>query len=133
METTPTAAALFMVEVRVRDLGRSLDWYGRTLGLRPRLVDEPGGFALLDAGPAAVALKAGGEAPADRRGVRLTFRVADVEAERARIAELGVAVSEPIVNEAEGFREVRLADPDGTPITLFAWDRGPQADSTGST
>ena len=42
-----------------------------------------------------------------------------IAAERERLAGLGVAVG-PITESAEGYREVRLADPDGTPIHLFS-------------
>ena len=41
-------------------------------------------------------------------------------AERERLVGLGVAVS-AVSGSEEGYREVRLADPDGTPIRLFSW------------
>jgi hypothetical protein len=37
------------------------------------------------------------------------------------LIELGVEVSVPFDNRAEGYREIRLHDPDGNSLTLFAW------------
>lgn len=107
---------LFMVEVRAADWPGVVSWYRDVLGLPVLLVDEEGRFALLDAGPGHVAIKEGGGA---RGAVRLVFRVKDVENERARLRALGVAVGEVVVNPSEGYREVRLDDPEGTPIRLF--------------
>jgi len=108
---------LFMVEVRVADLDASRRWYVDLLGLRPALDDPGGRFVLLEAGGGRVALKEG-PAIGGRGAVRLVFRVGDVEAERARLIGLGVAVG-GVTASPEGYREVRLADPDGTPIHLF--------------
>ncbi len=114
---------LFMAEVVVADRAASARWYVDVLGLRPILDDPAGGFVLLGSGAGRVALKGGPTAPG-RGAVRLVFRVADVDAERARLVGLGVAVS-GATESAEGYREVRLADPDGTPIRLFSWS-GPR-------
>ena len=107
-----------MVEVRVVDRAASARWYGEVLGLRPILDDPAGGFLLMAAGPGRVALKEG-PAAGGRGAVRLIFRVGDVDAERARLAGMGVEVS-GVSESAEGYREARLADPDGTPIHLFS-------------
>ena len=108
---------LFMAEVRVADLAASRRWYVDALGLRPILEDPAGRFLLLEAGGGRVALKQG--ATAEGRGaVRLIFRVGDVAAELTRLVGLGVAAG-PVTSSPEGYREVRLADPDGTPIHLF--------------
>ncbi len=114
---------LFLAEVRVADWAASARWYSEVLGLRPTLEDPEHRYSLLEAGPGRLALKEG-PAVADRGAVRLVFRVGDVDAERARLAGLGVAVS-AATEGAEGYREVRLADPDGTPIHLFAWVERP--------
>jgi catechol 2,3-dioxygenase-like lactoylglutathione lyase family enzyme len=111
----------FMVEVRVVDWPRALGWYRRTLGLAVRLEDVPRQFALLDAGPVVLALKGGATPGEPREAARLVFEVEDVDAECARILGLGVAVGEPIEGREEGYREVRFADLDGTPIHLFSW------------
>jgi predicted enzyme related to lactoylglutathione lyase len=110
---------LFMIEIRLADWAASSRWYVEVFGLRVLLVDEARRFLLLGAGSCRVALKAG-SAFSDRRAVRLIFQVPDVDAERARLLGLGVAVSEPTESD-EGYREVRLTDPEGTPIHLFSW------------
>jgi predicted enzyme related to lactoylglutathione lyase len=116
-----SAASLYMTELPVADWPGLVRWYAETLGLRLALRDEENRFALLEAGRGRLALKqsaeAGGGGAAGR--VRLVFLVEDVEAEKARLAALGVAVSEPRENQRESYREVRLTDPEGTPITLF--------------
>ena len=122
-------AELDFVEIQVADLARSVAWFVAALGLRVVLDDPPGRFALLEAGPVRLALKGGGPG-GDRDAIRLVFRVADVDAERARLLALGVVVGEPITNPAEGYRAVRLADPDGTQIRLFSWDPAARALST---
>ena len=85
-------------------------------------IEEPTqSFALLRAGPVRIALKGADDATPPRGTVSLVFEVADLDAERHRLAALGEAVGTPIENAREGYREVRLTDPDGTPIRLFAW------------
>ena len=113
---------LFMVEVRVADWARTSRWYVDVLGLRPVLDDPEGRFLLLEAGSGRVALKEG-QGTGDRGAVRLIFRVEDVDSERTRLVGLGVEVGEAS-ESAEGYREVRLADPEGTPIRLFSWVEG---------
>lgn len=44
-----------------------------------------------------------------------------MDLERQRLIELGVEVSVPFDNREEGYREIRLHDPDGNSLTLFAW------------
>jgi len=115
---------LFMVEVRVADWAVSARWYSEILGLRPMLEDRAGRFLLLEAGPGRVAIKEGPPV-ADWGAVRLVFRVEDVDGERARLVGLGVAVG-TVTESPEGYREARLADPDGTPIHLFSTVAGPR-------
>ena len=110
-----------MVEVRVTNLAQSLAFYVKVLGLAIRLHDLAGGFALLGDGPAHVALKVGVASGMDRGSMRLVFEVADLDAERARIQEHGIEISEIVENRAESYREARLHDPDGTLISFFAW------------
>ena len=117
-ETRPTIE-LFMVEVRVADWASSSRWYVDVLGLRPVLEDRGRRFSLLEAGSARVALKEG-PALEGRGAVRLIFKVGDVDEARARLVALGVEVT-PTTESAEGYREARLLDPEGTPIRLFSW------------
>jgi catechol 2,3-dioxygenase-like lactoylglutathione lyase family enzyme len=106
---------LYFVELRVSDWAASVAWYRDVLGLRPILLDEAGSFALLDAGGARVALKAGLPRPG---GVMLAMEVGDLD---GWLARLGALVEGPPQTSAEGYRRARLLDPDGYEIVLFEW------------
>ena len=114
---------LFMIELEVDDWPGLVRWYEETLGLRVVHRDESGRFVLFAAGAGRLALKQSPVSMLAQNHVRLAFRVSDVDAERARLLALGVLVSAPVDNPREPYREVRLADPEGLPITLFAWTR----------
>lgn len=115
------AMDLFMVEVRVADARRAAAWYASTLGLNILLDDPARGFVLLDAGRCRVALK---EGPAGgREAIRLVFEVADLDEEAARLRSVGIAIDGPTADVEERYRSLRLRDPDGTTIVLFAWSR----------
>ena len=53
--------------------------------------------------------------------VRLVFQVNDLDGERRRLIEQGVAVGDLVENHEEGYREARLQDPEGHSLRLFAW------------
>ncbi len=113
---------LFLTEIKVTDWPRAVRWYVEILGLRVVLSDPGSRYALLAAGSGRLALKGDDDgAEINREAVRLVFQVEDAEAERARLAELGVAVGPLRLIPRESYREIRLADPEGTPITLFSW------------
>jgi catechol 2,3-dioxygenase-like lactoylglutathione lyase family enzyme len=114
---------LFMTVIKVSDWAASLAWYVDTLGLLPVLTDSEHKFALLAAGNGWLAIQ---EEPAPRAtdatgGARLVFLAPDIDGERDRLIGRGTEVSTPIENAIEGYREIRLHDPDGTPLTLFSW------------
>lgn len=114
---------LFMTELHVVDPEPMARWYAEVLGLRIVLRDVSKGFVLLEApGGGRLALKRSEE---QGRGCRLVFQVEDPDADRVRLQALGVSVGEPNENTEEHYREVRLSDPEGTPITLFAWSGRP--------
>ena len=58
--------------------------------------------------------------------VRLIFQVADLDETRRGLVGQGVEVTEPTESD-EGYREIRLRDPEGTPIHLFSWVVGCQS------
>ncbi len=120
---SPDGLELFMTEVRVFDWAKTLAWYVEVLGLKVLVRDEPNGFALLGAGQGRLALRRSMATCEAINHARLVFRVADVDAERARLLAAGVPVTVPVENERESYREVRLTDPEGTGITLFTWSR----------
>ncbi len=119
---TDRAMNLFMTEITVRDLHRAVTWYVETLRLQVEMVDELRGFALLAAGAGKLALKQN-KRP-NGSGVRLVFEVADIDEEVRRLRGQVLDLPE-VVDDAEGFRSLRLKDADGTPITLFAWSEKP--------
>jgi predicted enzyme related to lactoylglutathione lyase len=118
--TPPSGIALFTTEIKVTDWLKMVRWYVEILGLRLAQDDPANQYALLEAGPGRLALKGNSSTGLPPTGVRLVFQVADVDAERDRLARLDVAVSPP-EDSPEGYRAIRLSDPEGTPITLFCW------------
>ena len=115
--------AYFMTEVRTDNWQRSVAWYRETLGSRVVFEDPVGRFALLEvAGGGRVAIKEKAVARGERGAVRLVFEVEDVDIWQKDLIARRVDFEGPITS-AEGYRELTLVDPDGTPIGLFAWSR----------
>jgi predicted enzyme related to lactoylglutathione lyase len=121
--TDPNRLDLFMTVMKIANWSAIVPWYIDTLGLVPVLLDAEHEFAFLAAGNGRLGLQGTKTARAvdERSKVRLVFQVRDVDAERLRLIERGVVVSMPIDNRKEGYREVRLHDPEGNTLTLFAW------------
>jgi catechol 2,3-dioxygenase-like lactoylglutathione lyase family enzyme len=119
----PPRIELFMTVIRVARWPATVRWYIDTLGLRPLVLDSAHEFALLSAGGGRVGLQGVKEAHlASARGrVRLVFQVGDLDRERRRLIDNGIAVDEPIDNHAEGYREIRFQDPEGYSLRFFAW------------
>ena len=116
---------LFLTEIKVTDWPVAVRWYVEILGLRVVLSDPESCYALLAAGNGRLALKGDDEAGPGREVVRLVFQVEDAKAERERLVGLGVEVGPTREIPRESYREIRLADPEGTPITLFSWFEDP--------
>ncbi len=114
---------LFMTVVRVTEWSTIVPWYIDTLGMVPILIDAEHEFALLAAGDGRLGFKGikSNCTVHERTKVRFVFQVDDVDRERQRLVDLGVIVSAPFDNRDEGFREVRLHDPEGNSSTMFAW------------
>jgi len=113
-----------MIQLRVNDWPACVAWYGDVLGLKTLMIDEQGGFALMEAGGAKLAIKARPSAePIVASDSSIVFEVDDLEGERHRLKRLGVEIGTIIENPAEGFRECRFADPGGNAVTIFAWNR----------
>jgi predicted enzyme related to lactoylglutathione lyase len=114
---------LFMTVVRVTEWSTIVRWYIDTLGMVPILIDAEHEFALLAAGQGRLGFKGlkSNCTVHERTKVRFVFQVADVDRERERLATIGVVVSFPFDNQDEGFREVRLHDPEGNSLTMFSW------------
>jgi predicted enzyme related to lactoylglutathione lyase len=121
--TGPPLVDLFMTVVRVTDWSIIVRWYTDTLGLIPVLLDPQHEFAFLAAGQGRLGLqgiKRSSESSA-RSNVRLVFQVEDLDFQHRRLIAQGVEVSAAIDNHEEGYREIRLHDPVGNSLTLFAW------------
>jgi predicted enzyme related to lactoylglutathione lyase len=113
-----------MIQLRVTNWLECVTWYGDILGLKTLMIDEEGGFALMEAGGAKLAIKARPSAdPVVASDSSMVFEVDDLEGERDRLEHLGVEIGTIIENPAEGFRECRFADPEGNAVTIFAWNR----------
>ena len=70
---------------------------------------------------------------ASSRGrVPLVFQVADLDRERQRLIDNGVAVGEPVENHDEGYREIRFQDPEGYSLRFFAWNDPGRAGAFGA-
>jgi predicted enzyme related to lactoylglutathione lyase len=114
---------LFMTVVRVMDWSATVPWYIETMGMVPILIDAEHEFALLAAGSGRLGFKGikSHRTEHERTKVRFVFQVPDVDSERQRLAERGIVVSTPFDNREEGYREVRLHDPEGNSLTMFTW------------
>ncbi len=119
MANDATGLELFLTEIKVSEWASTVRWYVETLGMRLLLEDADHQYALLGSGGGRLALKGGSPPGLDRDLVRLIIQVEDLEAEQERLIRRGVALSPPVDNPDEGYREVRLHDPEGTPIRLF--------------
>jgi predicted enzyme related to lactoylglutathione lyase len=121
--TEPSQLELFMTVVKVAKWTTTVRWYTDTLGLAAVLVDREHEFALLAAGAGLVGIQGikDGRAPEGASALRLVFKVPDLEQERHKLIARGVQVGASLDNSAEGYREVRLRDPEGNSVTLFTW------------
>jgi predicted enzyme related to lactoylglutathione lyase len=114
---------LFMTVVRVMNWSAIVPWYIDVLGMVPILIDAEHEFALLAAGGGRLGFKGinSHQIAHERAKVRFVFQVPDVDRERQRLADRGIVVSVPFDNREEGYREVRLHDPEGNSLTMFTW------------
>jgi len=113
---------IFYANIYVADLARTKRFYGEMLGWKLH-TDQPNvaGFwfgsgylvAVLEPRPETERRYAG--------GMNIAVRVDDIDAEHARLAERGVAVS-PIESRPWGQRDFRFTDPDG-----YLWEYGQPA------
>ena len=110
-------------EIVVCDLARSLAWYTKLLKFEVILHDEKQQFALLQGTGLRLALKAG-ERPSPLCAVRLHWEVEDLQAEVERLRELGHTEALETKTSNEGYRRVKLTDPDGNEVVLFTWNLG---------
>ena len=105
--------------LRPRDLGRSLEFYGRTLSLavyREFGADASRGVVFFLGGGF---LEVSGRAGAPAGGtVSLWLQVRDVDAAHDHLRNQGVDILAPPRDEPWGLREMWVADPDGVRIAV---------------
>lgn len=113
-------AELFAVELRTSRWAELVEWYRSVVGLRVliRAVDD--GYALLQAGPARLAILERRETQPPSGRWSLGFEVPDLDACRTLLAAAGAEIEEPPRGH-EGFAEIVTHDPDGNRLRLFSW------------
>jgi resuscitation-promoting factor RpfA len=123
---TPTGPELLAMGIMliVSDLGRSLHFYGGTLGFA--VVDQTAGSAVLTNGGGRILLRQVADmSPVDRRVVHLHIPVTDVESSYQELRRKGVDfVHRPRVMSRLDRSEMWAAtfrDPDGHAIALTQW------------
>ena len=109
-----------VVEVYVRDLDRSLDFY-RAIGFD--LVRRTGGFAVLSWDGHVLFLDEQLQLPdlagQERGNVRVM--VEDVEALWQRAQSMGATITAPIGDRSYGLRDFTVRDPDGFGLRFASW------------
>lgn len=116
--------------INARDLGKSVEFYTRVLGLKisSRELQKPGIECFLDCGPSLLGLIQGNPAeglhPLKNEGVggnHISFRVttADFDAAVEELKSLGVSVH--FVKKRERSWSVYFEDPDGNKLEITAW------------
>lgn len=109
---------LYLVEMTVSDLNRSLAWYTIWFDLEPALIDREHAFALFEPQGVRVTLKQGTPVVGS---TLLTFEVANLEAALYRLKSHGIQPEGDIKVSHEGYHRARFRDPDGHAVSLFAW------------
>jgi len=112
---------LVEVVLYVRDMDRSVQFYRDTL--RIEVEYQSATWTTLRTGVCTLALHATDRREPGRGEPDPTFRIADVDAEHARLASAGVDVSE-IREPAPGIRVFDARDPDGNRISIESRSRG---------
>ena len=113
-----------MVTAQVRDFDAMVAWYRDVLGLTVLWL-EPGEFCSLaasDGGPVLALATDHRDRIPDRPGVGWTpnFTVDDFDATVAALREQGVVFDAEEEGADEGYRLVRVRDPEGNPIGISA-------------
>lgn len=108
------------VNVFVADLDRAIAFYGDTLGLVVEFASPEHGYASFSAGAVrlGLALPGADQASLVGRHTGIGLEVADLEAEHARLAGLGVRFAMPPTRQPWGGYMAMFADPDGNQFYL---------------
>ncbi|MCC9607020.1 VOC family protein [Blastopirellula sp. JC732] len=112
-------AELFAVEIRTAEFETMLEWYKNVLQLKVGIRQQEEGYALLVGDGYRIALLSRDDAIQGQAIVSLAIEVDDFDVWRESLNSKSV----PLVAQEnrEGFRELKLTDPDGNRVKLFAW------------
>lgn len=118
-----SASMEFRIILTPSDFDRSWSFYRDTIGLDVlRSWDEGGrgGIFIVDGDSQIELLEQSADGTTDHpSGVRIGWQVDDVDAEAARLADVGVEIVDAPTDQPWGHRNCRFVDPDGVPITLY--------------
>lgn len=110
------------LSLTVKDLDQSAKFYAEHFGFHDRLHDDPNFVMLQSSEGSIIALQPGAATTGVGNTVHFGFNlptVADVRAARERLVEEGLDV---IVEQDDGrMLIIRVIDPDGYTVELFAW------------
>jgi predicted enzyme related to lactoylglutathione lyase len=108
------------VNVFVSDLARAVQFYERSLGLSLQLSSPEHGYASFFAGGVRLGIAVPGPDQKELIGrhTGVGLEVADLEAEHARLSELGVNFTMPPTRQPWGVFMALVADPDGNVFYL---------------
>lgn len=112
-------AELFAVEIRTPRFDAMLAWYRNVLQMKVGIRQQEEGYALLVGEGYRIALLSRDDATAGQTIVSLAIEVDDFNEWREYLNGKSI----PLVAQGnpEGFRELKLSDPDGNRVKLFAW------------
>jgi catechol 2,3-dioxygenase-like lactoylglutathione lyase family enzyme len=120
MTELPESMPQLVIEVYVRDLERSLDFY-RALGFD--LVRRTSGFAVLSWAGHVLFLDEQPQLPdlAGRERANVRVMVPDVDALWQRAQSVGASICAPIADRSYGLRDFTIRDPDGFGLRFASW------------
>ena len=115
---------IMMVTVQVRDFDRMVTWYRDVLGLDV-LVVEPGEFCVMRAGQSSTTIGLATDHPGripERPGVGWapTFAVDDFDSFVSTLRQRGATFDAEEEGADEGYRLVRVRDPEGNAVGIAA-------------
>ena len=113
---------LYMTELSVTDIAKSLAWYRDKLGLHVRVNDTDKKYVQFDAGGQLSLREHHDTGKVDSQSI-VYFEVENLTAELARLSKLNIVPDDDTTESEEGYRRAILRDPDGHRIGLFEWIR----------
>lgn len=110
----------FMTELPSNDEAVTAEWYSRNFGFNIERHDVNRSFVLLANGDRRLAFK---RSPTVDPSPILHFEVDDLDAAIRRITSSGIPMVDGLKSSDEGYRRIKLTDPDGRAVVVFEWIR----------